>query len=126
MCSIRRCCAPAASTRRVAIQAPDKEGREQILRVHTRDIPLAPDVDLDGLAATTVGMVGADLANLANEAALLAARRKHEVVAMSDFSDALEKIELGAVGSTAAPLSSAATSRASTPSIVWWTGTTRS
>ena len=87
---------PGRFDRRVAIQAPDKDGREQILRVHTRDIPLAPDVDLDGLAATTVGMVGADLANLANEAALLAARRKHELVAMNDFSDALEKIELGA------------------------------
>jgi cell division protease FtsH len=59
-------------------------------------MPLAPDVDLSGLAATTVGMVGADLANLVNEAALLAARRKHEQVAMSDFSDSLEKIVLGA------------------------------
>jgi cell division protease FtsH len=63
--------------------------------VHTRGVPLAPDVDLSGLAATTVGMVGADLANLANEAALLAARRGREQVTMSDFSDALEKIELG-------------------------------
>jgi cell division protease FtsH len=87
---------PGRFDRRVAVQAPDKKGREQILRVHTRDIPLAPDVDLGALAATTVGMVGADLANLANEAALLAARREHELVAMSDFSDALEKIELGA------------------------------
>jgi cell division protease FtsH len=87
---------PGRFDRRVTIQAPDKDGREQILRVHTRSVPLAPDVDLSGLAATTVGMVGADLANLVNEAALLAARRKHEQVAMSDFSDSLEKIVLGA------------------------------
>jgi cell division protease FtsH len=87
---------PGRFDRRVAIQSPDSQGREQILRVHTRGVPLAPDVDLAGLAATTVGMVGADLANLANEAALLAARREHEQVTMTDFSDALEKIELGA------------------------------
>ncbi|HVM57287.1 MAG TPA: ATP-dependent zinc metalloprotease FtsH [Gaiellaceae bacterium] len=87
---------PGRFDRRVTVQAPDKDGRKQILIVHTRDIPLAADVDLDGLAATTVGMVGADLANLANEAALLAAKRGHEKVTMSDFSDALEKIELGA------------------------------
>jgi len=86
---------PGRFDRRVPVQAPDKDGREQILRVHTRDLPLAPDVDLDALAATTAGMVGADLANLANEAALLAARRGHEEVSMGDFSDALEKIELG-------------------------------
>jgi cell division protease FtsH len=87
---------PGRFDRRVTIQAPDKEGRKQILRVHTRDIPLAQDVDLDALAATTVGMVGADLANLANEAALLAARRTHERVQMGDLTDALERIELGA------------------------------
>ena len=86
---------PGRFDRRVPVQAPDKDGREQILRVHTRDVPLAPDVDLDALAAATAGMVGADLANLANEAALLAARREHEQVTMGDFSDALEKIELG-------------------------------
>jgi cell division protease FtsH len=87
---------PGRFDRRVSIQAPDSKGREQILRVHTRGVPLAPDVDLSGIAATTVGMVGADLANLANEAALLGARREHDQVTMSDFSDALEKIELGA------------------------------
>jgi cell division protease FtsH len=87
---------PGRFDRRVSIQAPDSAGREQILRVHTRAVPLAPDVNLSGLAATTVGMVGADLANLANEAALLAARRGHAQVTMADFSDALEKIELGA------------------------------
>lgn len=86
---------PGRFDRRVPVQAPDKDGRAQILRVHTRGLPLAADVDLDALAATTAGMVGADLANLANEAALLAARRAHEQVTMSDFADALEKIELG-------------------------------
>ena len=86
---------PGRFDRRVPVQAPDKDGRAQILRVHTQGLPLAPDVSLDALAATTAGMVGADLANLANEAALLAARRTHEQVTMLDFSDALEKIELG-------------------------------
>jgi cell division protease FtsH len=80
----------------VTINPPDKTGREQILRVHTRSIPLAPDVDIGALAETTVGMVGADLANLANEAALLAARRGHDLVQMRDFSDALERIVPGA------------------------------
>src|SRR5205085_2561097 len=75
---------------------PDRNGREAILRVHTRSVPLAPDVDLGGIAATTPGMVGADLANLVNEAALLAARRGHEHVEEADFTDALERIVLGA------------------------------
>ena len=87
---------PGRFDRRVTIQAPDKDGRAQILRVHSRSVPLAVDVELDALAATTVGMVGADLANLVNEAALLAARRGHDVVHMTDFSDSLEKIVLGA------------------------------
>ncbi|HEY7934870.1 MAG TPA: ATP-dependent zinc metalloprotease FtsH, partial [Solirubrobacteraceae bacterium] len=81
--------------RRVAVQAPDRTGRREILEVHTRSIPLAQDVDLDSLASSTPGMVGADLANLANEAALLAARREHEKVRMPDFTDSLEKIMLG-------------------------------
>jgi cell division protease FtsH len=87
---------PGRFDRRVSVQAPDKDGRKQILLVHTRKLPLAPDVDLDAIAATTVGMVGADLANLANEGALMAARRQHDHVGMGDFTDALEKIELGA------------------------------
>jgi cell division protease FtsH len=82
--------------RRVAVQPPDGKGRAEILRVHTRSIPLDEDVDLEALAASTPGMVGADLANLANEAALLGARREHEKVQMSDFTDSLEKILLGA------------------------------
>ncbi len=81
--------------RRVEISPPDVVGRKAILEVHTRSTPLADDVDLEGMAATTPGMVGADLANLVNEAALLAARRKHERIQLSDFTDALEKIMLG-------------------------------
>ncbi|HEY7891381.1 MAG TPA: ATP-dependent zinc metalloprotease FtsH [Solirubrobacteraceae bacterium] len=81
--------------RRVAVQAPDRAGRRKILEVHTRSIPLQESVDLDDVAAATPGMVGADLANLANEAALLAARRGHEQVQMPDFTDSLEKIMLG-------------------------------
>ncbi len=87
---------PGRFDRRVAVQAPDRKGRKEILEVHTRSIPLAKNADLDALAASTPGMVGADLANLANEAALLAARRGHEKVEMSDFTDSLEKIMLGA------------------------------
>ena len=81
--------------RRVTVQSPDREGRAEILAVHTRSIPLEDDADLDALASSTPGMVGADLANLANEAALLAARRGHAKVKMSDFTDSLEKIMLG-------------------------------
>jgi cell division protease FtsH len=87
---------PGRFDRRVAVQPPDRKGRREILEVHTRSMPLADDVDLEALASTTPGMVGADLANLANEAALLAARRNHDKVAMSDFTDSLEKILLGA------------------------------
>jgi cell division protease FtsH len=81
--------------RRVTVQAPDRKGRAEILEVHTRSIPLAASVDLGALAASTPGMVGADLANLANEAALLAARREHDKVEMGDFTDSLEKLMLG-------------------------------
>jgi cell division protease FtsH len=87
---------PGRFDRRVAVQPPDRAGREAILRVHARGVPLGPDVDLGRIAATTPGMVGADLANLVNEAALLAARRNHDVVEEADFTDALERIVLGA------------------------------
>jgi cell division protease FtsH len=86
---------PGRFDRRVAVQPPDRKGRKEILEVHTRSIPLDAGVDLGALAASTPGMVGADLANLANEAALLAARRGHEKVETSDFTDSLEKIMLG-------------------------------
>ena len=87
---------PGRFDRRVAVQPPDRAGRTQILKVHTRSLPLADDVDLGTIASATPGMVGADLANLANEAALLAARRNHDKVSTADFTDALEKILLGA------------------------------
>jgi cell division protease FtsH len=87
---------PGRFDRRIVVQPPDRAGREAILKVHTRSVPLASDVDLSRIAATTPGMVGADLANLVNEAALLAARRAHDAVNEADFSDALERIILGA------------------------------
>ena len=86
---------PGRFDRRVAVQPPDTVGRRKILEVHTRSVPLGVDVDLDRLAATTPGMVGADLANIVNEAALLAARRGHDMVTMGDLHDSLEKLVLG-------------------------------
>ena len=82
--------------RRITVNPPDQEGRLMILRVHTRGIPLGDDVDLAAIASGTPGMVGADLRNLANEAALGAARSKSEAVRRQDFTDALERIVLGA------------------------------
>jgi cell division protease FtsH len=87
---------PGRFDRRVVVSPPDRAGREAILRVHTRSVPLADDVDLGAIASSTPGMVGADLANVANEAALLAAKRGHERVARQDLTDALERIVLGA------------------------------
>jgi cell division protease FtsH len=87
---------PGRFDRRVTVQAPDQRGRRLILEVHTRHVPLGPDADLDSLASTTPGMVGAELANLVNEAALLAARRGKDDVGMREFTDALERIVLGA------------------------------
>jgi cell division protease FtsH len=90
---------PGRFDRRVVVQPPDRNGREAILKVHTRSVPLAPEIDLGGIASTTPGMVGADLANLVNEAALLAAKRSHKSVMQEDFTDALERIVLGAARS---------------------------
>ena len=87
---------PGRFDRRVVVQPPDRVGREAILTVHTRSVPLDESVSLGALAATTPGMVGADLANLVNEAALLAARRGHAKVNQEDFTAALERIVLGA------------------------------
>jgi cell division protease FtsH len=87
---------PGRFDRRVTVNPPDQTGRRAILDVHVRDVRLADDVDLDAVAAATPGMVGADLRNLANEAALTAARRGHDRVAQEDFTDALEKVLLGA------------------------------
>src|SRR5579859_1223721 len=86
---------PGRFDRRVTVQPPDKVGREAILKVHTRGVPLAEDVDLKIVASSTTGLVGADLRNLVNESALLAARRNEDRVHQSDFLDALEKLVLG-------------------------------
>jgi cell division protease FtsH len=86
---------PGRFDRRVVVNLPDKTGREAILKVHTRNVPLAHDVSLAELAAATPGLSGADLKNLVNEAALLAARREQNEVHQKDFLDALEKIVLG-------------------------------
>ncbi|MFC7790598.1 ATP-dependent zinc metalloprotease FtsH [Streptomyces cinereoruber] len=87
---------PGRFDRIVHVNPPDRGGREAILRIHTREIPLAKDVDLEQVARTTPGMTGAELANLANEAALLAVKREQKAVTRSDLSDALEKVQLGA------------------------------
>jgi cell division protease FtsH len=87
---------PGRFDRRVTVDRPDWKGRRAILEIHTRGVPLAPDVDVTQLARSTTGMVGADLANLVNEAALLAARRNLDRVTMACFDEALDKIQLGA------------------------------
>ncbi|MBO0681525.1 MAG: ATP-dependent zinc metalloprotease FtsH [Candidatus Dormibacteraeota bacterium] len=87
---------PGRFDRRVNVQPPDRAGRVAILRIHTRGVPLATDVDLDSLASQTPGFVGADLRNLVNEAALLAASRNRESVTQSDFTESIEKVLLGA------------------------------
>ncbi|HWH38353.1 MAG TPA: ATP-dependent zinc metalloprotease FtsH [Usitatibacter sp.] len=86
---------PGRFDRRVVVNLPDRAGREAILKVHTRKVPLSPDTNLAEIASTTPGFSGADLKNLVNEAALLAARREEEQVGPNDFHDALEKIVLG-------------------------------
>ncbi|MFL5826680.1 MAG: ATP-dependent zinc metalloprotease FtsH [Thermoleophilaceae bacterium] len=87
---------PGRFDRRVTVSPPDQAGRRKILEIHTRSVPLGDDVDLDAIASTTPGMVGADLRNLVNEAALTAARHDHDRVHAEDFANALEKIILGA------------------------------
>jgi cell division protease FtsH len=87
---------PGRFDRRIAVQAPDKNGRVEILKIHTRSVPLDPTVDLEQIAASTPGATGADLALLVNEAALFAARRDHTTIQQADFTDAIEKIILGA------------------------------
>jgi cell division protease FtsH len=86
---------PGRFDRRIAVQAPDRPGRVKILQIHTRQVPLADDVDLDLIAASTPGATGADLALIVNEAALFAARREHARVAQQDLTDAIEKTMLG-------------------------------
>ncbi|ANW17847.1 ATP-dependent zinc metalloprotease FtsH [Streptomyces clavuligerus] len=87
---------PGRFDRIVHVSPPDRAGREAILQIHTREIPLADDVDLARIARATPGMTGAELANLTNEAALLAVKRKQSAVRQGDLSSALEKVQLGA------------------------------
>jgi cell division protease FtsH len=89
---------PGRFDRQVAVDPPDRLGRAAILKIHTRQIPLAPDVQLEPIAQATPGMSGADLANLANEAALIAARTGRTAVEAADFDAALDRITLGALG----------------------------
>ena len=87
---------PGRFDRQIVVDAPDLRGREGILRVHIRNKPMAEDVDITTLARGTPGMAGADLANLVNEGALLAARRNHDKVYMADLEDAKDKVMMGA------------------------------
>jgi cell division protease FtsH len=94
---------PGRFDRQIMVHPPDQKGRVAILKVHTRTVPLAKDVDLEQLAASTPGMTGADLANLVNEAALLAARLGQEAVNQHDLTDALDKVQLGAARTVVIP-----------------------
>ncbi|MDQ3264144.1 MAG: ATP-dependent zinc metalloprotease FtsH [Myxococcota bacterium] len=95
---------PGRFDRTIMVHAPDQVGRREILKVHARNVTLAPDADLDQLARSTPGMTGAELANLINEAALMAVRRKHTQVGAQDLFDALEKVQLGAARNVVMPL----------------------
>jgi cell division protease FtsH len=86
---------PGRFDRQIVIDRPDLQGREAILKVHARKLRLAPDVDLKVVAARTPGMVGADLANIVNEAALMGARRGADQIAMQDFENAIDRVTLG-------------------------------
>jgi cell division protease FtsH len=94
---------PGRFDRQIIIHPPDHKGRVEILKVHTRKVPLANDVDLEQVAASTPGMTGADLANLVNEAALLAARRIRDSVSQRDLTDSLEKVQLGTARNVVIP-----------------------
>ncbi len=87
---------PGRFDRHVTVDRPTKRGRLEILKVHIRNVPLAPDVDLERIARSTIGMSGADLANLVNEAALLATRENKSAVNMRDLDSAMDKVILGA------------------------------
>jgi len=86
---------PGRFDRRVTVSPPDRVGREAILRIHTRNVRLDPRVDLADVAGATAGLVGADLRNIVNEAALIAARKGHDTVARDDFDEAIERSVLG-------------------------------
>jgi cell division protease FtsH len=94
---------PGRFDRQIMVHPPDHKGRVEILKVHARKVPLAGDVDLEALASATPGMTGADLANLINEAALLAARHQHDAVTQRDLFDSLEKVQLGTARNVVIP-----------------------
>ena len=122
---------PGRFDRRVTVNPPDRNGREAILKVHTRNVPLAPDVDLKIVASATPGLVGADLRNLVNEAALLAARREADAVYHGRLHGRAREAD-PRPGPRAADErrrsgSGSPTTRAATPSSAWWSrGPTRS
>ena len=86
---------PGRFDRQITVNRPDAQGREDILKVHSRNKPLGPDVDLKEIAKDTIGFTGADLENLSNEAALLAVRRKKKALTMQEISDATSRVEMG-------------------------------
>ena len=86
---------PGRFDRQVLVDRPDVSGRKAILEVHLPNVPLSEDVDVDAIAAITSGFVGADLANIVNEAALLAARRELDMVTMDEFNEAVERVGIG-------------------------------
>ena len=86
---------PGRFDRQITVNRPDAQGREDILKVHSRNKPLGPDVDLKEIAKDTIGFTGADLENLLNEAALLAVRRKKKALTMQEISDATSRVEMG-------------------------------
>ena len=87
---------PGRFDRQVTVGRPDTKGREEILKVHSKNKPLAPDVDLKSVAKSTIGFVGADLENLMNEAALLAARRGYKAITYAEIQEAMVKVRMGA------------------------------
>jgi len=91
---------PGRFDREITVGLPDRKGREGILKIHSRNLRLASNVNLELMARSTTGFSGADLANLCNEAALIAARAGHEQIGMNDFEEALDRIILGAARST--------------------------
>ena len=86
---------PGRFDRRVVLDRPDMKGREEIFKVHVRGKPLSDDVNLSMLAKSTPGFVGADIENMVNEAAIVAARRNKKIIAMTDFEEAMERVMLG-------------------------------
>ena len=116
--STRRCCARVASTGRSIVDRPDRQGRKEILEVHSKGKPLDKDIDLDALAAQTPGFTGADLANLVNEAALLAARHGKKLIGMTEIEEGIMRVLAGPRRRRA---SSARRRRPSRPTTRWVT-----